>query len=348
MYKVIKSQKRRRLFLILLEIIIGIGVYAFVFYSDLILGEKIEYTWEILLGYIVLVFFFEIISTISVFNKFDIQTRKNHQNINFLLGADIAEGYRFSQLGMLYYDADLYNVERDFDVIIEGLTVESSADKLNKTASDKTTNVINAIMPFDIENAVKWNSNYLKGYTSEKRDTNVEQLKPLVENQSKDIAKFAANDTLKNYDRGVAWSQEQMTIKGQQWKAAYLPVWLYSYQQVEGGKKVLHYVAVNARTKEVMGSVPIHMPKLLGVSALVELLGIIAMFFVDLDISWLFLLSGIIYFIIMYSRYRNKAARHSHETETKRTMQNLIQKDELVKRRTGLKNPRIIFLDFLY
>ena len=59
------------------------------------------------MGYIVLVFFFEIISTISVFNKFDIQTRKNHQNINFLLGADIAEGYRFSQLGMLYYDADL-------------------------------------------------------------------------------------------------------------------------------------------------------------------------------------------------------------------------------------------------
>ena len=107
MYKVIKSQKRRRLFTILLEIIIGIGIYAFIFYSDLILGEKIEYTWEILLGYIVVVFFFEIISTISVFNKFDIQARKNHQNINFLLGADIAEGYRFSQLGMLYYDTDL-------------------------------------------------------------------------------------------------------------------------------------------------------------------------------------------------------------------------------------------------
>ena len=33
-----------------------------------------------------------------------------------------------------YYDADLYDVERDFDVVIEGLTVESSADKLNKSA----------------------------------------------------------------------------------------------------------------------------------------------------------------------------------------------------------------------
>ena len=61
-------------------------------------------------------------------------------------------------------------------------------------------------MPFDTENYVKWDSNYIKGYTSEKRDTNVEQLKPLVEKQAKDIAKFAANDTLQQYDRGVAYS----------------------------------------------------------------------------------------------------------------------------------------------
>ena len=205
-----------------------------------------------------------------------------------------------------YYDADLYDVERDFDVTIEGLTVESSADKLNKGASDKTTNVINAIMPFDIENVVKWNANYLKGYTSEKRDTNVEQLKPLVDVQAKDIARFAANESLKEYDRGVAWSTEQMTVKGQQWKAAYLPVWLYSYQQVKGNKKMLHYVAVNARTKETMGSVPIHMPKLIGISALVEVLGIILMLFIDFDYNWLFLFSGIVYYFIMYSKYRNK------------------------------------------
>ena len=50
-------------------------------------------------------------------------------------------------------------------------------------------------MPFDIENAVKWNANYLKGYSSEKRDINIEQVKTLVEAQSKDIARFAANDT---------------------------------------------------------------------------------------------------------------------------------------------------------
>lgn len=240
-----------------------------------------------------------------------------------------------------YYDAELYNVERDFDIAIEGLTVESSIDKLDKQAKDKTTNVINAIMPFDIENCVKYNATYLKGYTSEKRDTNVEQLKPLAESQAKDIAKFAANDTLKDYDRGVAWSTEQMTIKGEQWKAAYFPVWLYSYQQEKGDKKILHYVAVNARTKETMGSVPIHMPKLIGISAIVEIFGILAMLYVDSDYSWLFLFIGLIYFLIMFNKYRNKDARHKYESETKKEMSNVKAKDALVEIRKGLTNSRI-------
>ena len=215
-----------------------------------------------------------------------------------------------------YYDADLYYVEREFDLTINGLSVESSLDKLNNTASNKTNNVINAIMPFDVENVVKYNANYLKGYTSERRDTNVEQLRTIVDAQSKDIARFAANETLTQYDRGVAWSNQQLNVKGQQWKAAYLPVWLYSYQQVNGDKKILHYVAVNARTKETMGSVPIHMPKLLGVSFLVE----------------------IIYFFFMLMRYRNFDARHTYETETKKNISNLRKVDNFIRSERGLTN----------
>lgn len=240
------------------------------------------------------------------------------------------------------YDADLYKVEREFDLTINGLSVESSSQRLNNTSSSQTNNVINAIMPFDVENCVKYNANYLKGYTSERRDTNVDQLKGLVEVQSKDIVRFAANDTLKEYDRGVAWANESLDVKGQQWKAAYLPVWLYSYQQVNGNKKVLHYVAVNARTKETMGSVPIHMPKLLGVSALVELLGIIAMVMLDFDSSWLFLLSGIVYFLVMYAKYRNSGARHTYEKDTKTNMSNLIKGDNFIKSKTGLSNATML------
>ena len=238
------------------------------------------------------------------------------------------------------YDADLFNVEREFDLVIKGLTVESSSDRLNNEDKTKTNNVINAIMPFDTENAVKYNANYLRGYTSEKRDVNVDALKNIVDVQAKDVARFAANDSLKNYDRGVAWAQEDFSIKGQQWKAAYLPVWLYSYQEVKGDKKLLHYVAVNARTGETMGSVPIHMPKLIAISALVEALGVFLMFFTadDFDGCWIFLTIGIIYFVIMYSRYRNAGARHTYETETDREVTNLRQVDNYVKRVNGLSS----------
>jgi len=242
-----------------------------------------------------------------------------------------------------YYDADLYDVSRDFDIAVHGLTVESSADKLNNSSSAITNNVINSIMPFDIENSVKWDANYLKGYTSEKRDTNVDQLQSLVDTQAKDIARHKANEDLKEYDRGVAWSSENLDIKGQQWKAAYLPVWLYSYQQVKsGGKSILHYVAVNARTKETMGSVPLNVAKLLAVSAILEVISILVVIMAAIDAGeadlWPLIFSGFVFFIVTAIRYRNGNARHKHELETKSTISNLQRYDKFVVRRNGLRN----------
>ena len=170
----------------------------------------------------------------------------------------------------------------------------------------------------------------LKQFT-ERREQRAKELKEF-------IARFAANDTMKQYDRGVKWEKEDFNIKGQQWKAAYLPVWLYSYQEVKGTKKLLHYVAVNARTRETMGSVPIHMPKLIIVSSLVELLGVLAMLFVDFDYKWAFLLAGVIYFLIMYFRYRNSNARHTYESETKKDISNLRQVDTFIKEKKRLRN----------
>ena len=245
-----------------------------------------------------------------------------------------------------YYDAELYDVEREFDIAIDDLTVESSKDKLSND-KNKTNNIINSIMPFDTENCVKWDSNYIKGYTSEKRDINIEELKPIVNEQCKDVARHSANSTLEYYDRGVKWGAESLDIKGQKWVSAYLPVWLYSYLEKKGNTNLLHYVAVNARTKETMGSVPIHKPKLLFISFLVELAGLLAtlltlfMVFDDEDSSWwpwLFLLSGIIFYFVKYNKYRNTGARHKHESETKAEMKNVRKVDNFVKKKTRLTN----------
>lgn len=232
------------------------------------------------------------------------------------------------------YDADVYHVERDFDFTIQGLSIESSSNNLNEV-SGKTNNIINAIMPFDTENCVKFNANYLRGFNSEKRDVNIDNLKETAYEQSKDIARYTCNSTLGMYDRSVRWDNENLDIKGQQWTAAYLPVWLYSYLEVKGDKKLLHYVAVNARTKEVMGSVPIHIPMLLLASFIVEIFGYIAASNIDWDYSWIFLSVGFIYFFVIYNIYRNTSARHTYEKETKREMKNLRKIDNFVRKNNG-------------
>ncbi|MBO1751428.1 TFIIB-type zinc ribbon-containing protein [Actinotalea sp. BY-33] len=174
------------------------------------------------------------------------------------------------------YDADVYHVVRDFELHVDDLTVESSSERLNQTAAN-SNNIINSIMPFDVENSVRYDSNYLAGFHSERRDSNIDQLTPIAHVQAGDIARHKANETLQFYDRGVRWDHEQVRVNGQRWVSAYLPVWLYSYHQTKSnGRTFLHYVAVNARTGETMGSVPINQAKLLGVSAVVQVVGTIA------------------------------------------------------------------------
>ena len=255
------------------------------------------------------------------------------------------------------YDADAYKVERDFDIFIDDLSIESSTDKFDYMAKDKTTNIINSIMPFDTENCVKFNANFMKGYTSEKRDSNIDDLREAVKDQSSDVARFAAKETTQDYDRGVRWDEEDYRIKGDMWKSAYLPVWLYSYLQQKNGKNLLHYVAVNARTKETMGSIPINFKKLFLYSVIVEVFGGILAFILNIiaamsifddtkfqdskDFFWLLLLSGFVFYYTIYLQYRNSDERHYYELETKHEISNLQAEDIFIRKRTGLRSTHI-------
>ena len=244
------------------------------------------------------------------------------------------------------YDADLYDIERDFDISIDDLTIESSLDKLNKNNKDKTTNIINSIMPFDTENCVKYKANYLAGYTSEKRDINISNIEDKVDSELKDVTRFALNNEMSFYNRGIKWENEDLKVNGKQWVAAYLPVWLYSYLDQN---KVLHYVAVNARTGETMGSVPMNKSKILRTAFLIDLLILIALtilYFVTKSsgiwVLLILLLSGVFFYTAQVSKYRNKGARHTYEKETKHQITNMKEKDNLLDHKTGLSNSSMI------
>lgn len=170
-----------------------------------------------------------------------------------------------------YYDADLYKLGRAFDLHIDDLAIEASSERMHQVAGVTTNNVINAILPYPLKETIRFNANYLRGFTSEKRDVNREHIAPIVDAQARDIARVFAKNDAQFYDRGIHWDEVQLETKGQLWKTVYLPVWLYSYlEHKSNGKKLLHYVACNAVTGETMGSVPLHMPKLLTITALIE------------------------------------------------------------------------------
>ena len=162
-----------------------------------------------------------------------------------------------------YYDADIYQVERQVDFTVDDLTLESSATRGNLDTRANTNNIINTILPFDTKNAVKWNASYLVGVTSEKRNQDVEHLRPRLEDQLLSIARAQVAASMERYNRGVRWEQERLSVHGTRWVAMYLPVWLYSYQQPGGKGGLLHYIAVNGRTGETMGSVPVQQGKLI-------------------------------------------------------------------------------------
>ena len=257
-------------------------------------------------------------------------------------GGEVARSYRISKGKNSkgeeeyeeVYDINLYNVEREFDITIDDLSIESSEDKLDKKNKNKTTNIINSVMPFDTENCVKYKANYLVGYSSEKRDVNVSNIEEKVNYELRDIARHALKQKKKKYDSGVAWKQETLAINGKQWVSAYLPVWLYSYQT---SKNKLHYIAVNGRTGETMGSVPINESKLAIISILIFVLSILIpyLFHISSGITTLIgftgFISALIFYFVKKSEYRNKGARHQYELETKNQLNIIKRKDDFVK-----------------
>ena len=272
-----------------------------------------------------------------------------------------------------YYNADRYAFNREFDVIASDLTVEANSEKINQRSQDRTNNVVNAIMPFEMEKAKKWSPLYMNGFSAQKRDLNTGDLASTINSQLLDISRNATSSMIaksnRQFDRGYRVYNEELSIKGKQWKAAYCPVWLYSYQDKE---KKLHYIAVNGQTKETMGSVPINTGKVLIISTILFLVmlaltGLFVVAQVNLTFADIFngnfaqymytheegylafIPFGVAIFTVIClvwyikSRYRNKGARHFHEKETKRQVLNMDGNHRYIRSIRRTKSPTMLW-----
>ncbi|GMA34135.1 TFIIB-type zinc ribbon-containing protein [Demequina litorisediminis] len=172
-----------------------------------------------------------------------------------------------------YYDADVYDVAREFDLHIDDLIIESSASRSNIDNRANTNNIINSLLPYDVKNMVAFDSNYLGDSTAEKRDLNIDDITRKAHLQFLTMSRESIRNDLIHYDRGVRWTHEDMDVHGSRWATVFLPVWLYRYaERSDNGQVMVHYIAVNGRNGNVMGSVPINKARLWGVTALVTML----------------------------------------------------------------------------
>jgi hypothetical protein len=90
-------------------------------------------------------------------------------------------------------------------------------------------------MPFDVENSVRYDSNYLAGFTSERRDSNLDQLSPIAHTQPEDVARHRAHGLLKFYDPGVRLTQEDFDVRG---NAGYRPIFRYGSPAISNENRV--------------------------------------------------------------------------------------------------------------
>ena len=281
-----------------------------------------------------------------------------HQTRRYTVGSGDDEETR--------YDADLYSVHRKFDLIIDDLTIEASSDKLNQDALINTNNIVNAIMPFDTQNAVKWDARLVKSYACEKRDVNITDLDKKVKLQVEDVMRYQMQNTISLFDRGVRWDKMRLVQKGVKWKTDYMPVWLYCYlDKKNNSKSILHSNAVNEQTGEVVGSSPVDVKRALSIVFIFPIVCLIIGHLIDvfriaisnrlgtyitpggaglvaLGISFMWVMITGIGISITAFGYRNKRARHLHEKDTSAVINNLEVDDVFKEDRHGLRNSQMI------
>lgn len=176
-----------------------------------------------------------------------------------------------------YWDYDVYRFERRFDLRVNDLLLQANAESADTHDVEATNNIVGSMAPWPSSAIVRYDPLYLQGgFRAEPRTLNIDDVRPRVSRQVIDLSRREATATMSQYDHGIRYEQDRVQPIGERWVSVLCPVWLFSYLEVTGSRRKLHYIAVNGVTGEIAGSVPVSKPRLLVVSGIAQVLGMIA------------------------------------------------------------------------
>ena len=155
-----------------------------------------------------------------------------------------AEKYRhWSDSKNDYTETTAYNVYRSGSIGFDNVPVDGST----KMPDD----LMESIEPFNINEAVPFNTAYLAGYLADKYDVDVNQSMGRANQRIQTSALDAFKDTVEGYN-SVTPLQAAMQVANGSYKYALYPVWILNVKW----KGQNHTFAMNGQTGKFVGNIP--------------------------------------------------------------------------------------------
>ena len=142
-----------------------------------------------------------------------------------------------------YTETTAYNVYRSGSIGFDNVPVDGST----KMPDD----LMESIEPFNINEAVPFNTAYLAGYLADKYDVDVNQSMNRANQRIQASALNAFEDTVDGYD-SVSPIQAAMQVANGSYKYALYPVWILNVKW----KGQNHTFAMNGQTGKFVGNIP--------------------------------------------------------------------------------------------
>lgn len=150
-----------------------------------------------------------------------------------------------------YTEHKKYQIERAGELDVKNVT-RNALSKSNKE-------LIEAVLPFDMEKMQPFSMGYLSGFQAEKRDMDGKGFTPEVEQEVKNYTIENLQSSISGYS-SVSVKNSDTKIKDPMWKYALLPVWILTYR--DGRNDKLYYFAMNGQTGKTCGKLPVDKGKL--------------------------------------------------------------------------------------
>lgn len=172
------------------------------------------------------------------------------------LNAEAEQNRTWMAGNIRYTEHKKYQVERAGCLDVKNLT-RNALSKSNKE-------LVEGVLPFDMEKLQPFEMGYLSGFQAEKRDMDSQVFTPEAEQEVREYTVWNLRNAIDGY-ASVNVKNSDTRIRDARWQYALLPVWVLTYRDRPGDK--MYYFAMNGQTGKIWGRLPVDRRKLAGLFA---------------------------------------------------------------------------------